>query len=267
MQTGWLTALIVIGTNYVALAGEFKPFEGPKPIAVLIESNPWRMVMGSDTPRCIVYENREVLFLKKDGCYQHKLSDQEFAAFTNRLTGLTRLPNPKRFYDLCPNITDQGDTYVYVALGGRHIATQVYGSMPGDPESPHDPDCDEGSKKPDKLPDSLVQLCSFLRSIGNPQSRRWQPKYIEVMVWPKEYALWQPITWPKEWPSLDSERAVKRGDSYSIFLHADLLPKSQKFLRSRRETGALEIGGKKWAATYRYVFPSEPVWRKVLYTR
>ena len=164
----WLTALIVIGTNYVALAGEFKPFEGPKRIAVLIESNPWRMVMGSDTPRCIVYENREVLFLKKEGCYQHKLSDQEFTAFTTRLSTLTRLPNPKRFYDLCPNVTDPGDTYVYVALGGRHIATQVYGSMPGDPESPHDPDCDEKARQASREFGAALFVSPFDRLFAKP---------------------------------------------------------------------------------------------------
>ena len=95
-------------------------------------------------------------------------------------------------------------------------------------------------------------------------SQEWTPHYLEVMVWPYEYAPDTSIVWPKDWPGLNSKRSFKREDSYSIFLDGSVLPELQKFLRKEKEKGAVEIDGKKWAVSFRSVFPSEPVWRKAL---
>ena len=63
---------------------------------------------------------------------------------------------------------------------------------------------------------------------------------------------------------MESKRSLMRGDSYSIFLDGSLLSELQKFLRTRKEKGAVEIGDKKWAVSFRPVFQSEPIWRKAL---
>jgi hypothetical protein len=84
------------------------------------------------------------------------------------------------------------------------------------------------------------------------------------MIWPFDHAKEVSIIWPKDWPGLDSARAIKRRDSYSIFLDGSMRAELQKLLSQRKETGAVEIGGKKWAVEFRSVFPSEPVWRKAL---
>lgn len=49
------------------LAAGFDPFAGPKPLAVLIQSDPWAMVIGSDTPRVAIYENGRVIFVQRSG--------------------------------------------------------------------------------------------------------------------------------------------------------------------------------------------------------
>lgn len=38
-------------------APAFEPFNGPAPRFVYIESDPWAMVVGSDTPRIVLYED------------------------------------------------------------------------------------------------------------------------------------------------------------------------------------------------------------------
>src|SRR5262245_28012798 len=48
-------------------AAKFEPWVGPKPVAVFTEFNPWLMVIGSDTPRVAIYENGDVIFVKKIG--------------------------------------------------------------------------------------------------------------------------------------------------------------------------------------------------------
>jgi len=121
-----------------------------------------------------------------------------------------------------------------------------------------------GNQKPDALPDELIELHKFLCTMDYSDSQKWTPRYLEVMIWPYEYAPEASIVWPKDWPGLDSKRSFKRGDSYSIFFDGSVLPELQKFLRTRKEKGAVEIGGKKWAVSIRSVFPNEPVLRKAL---
>jgi hypothetical protein len=43
-----------------------------------------------------------------------------------------------------------------------------------------------------------------------------------------------------------------------------MLPKLRAFLKTRKEKGPVEISGKKMTASYRFVFPSERIWRKAL---
>ncbi len=62
------TLLAIIVAFYLATvcaAAHFDPFQGPKPLAIFIQSDPWAMVIGSDTPRVAIYENGETIFAKK----------------------------------------------------------------------------------------------------------------------------------------------------------------------------------------------------------
>ena len=54
----------------------------------------------------------------------------------------------------------------------------------------------------------------------------------------------------------------RRTKGYSIFLDGSLMPKLREFLATEKEKGAIEVNGKKMAASYRLTFPSEPTWRK-----
>jgi hypothetical protein len=103
-------------------------------------------------------------------------------------------------------------------------------------------------------------LYEYLTHVRFSGSTPWTPGYIEVMIWPYEQAPEGVVHWPHRWPGLDSPNAMKRGDSYSIFLQGSELAQLRAFLRARDEDVAVEIGGKNWAVAYRFVFPSEPVW-------
>jgi hypothetical protein len=221
------------------------------------------MVMGSDTPQFVLYDTREVLFGRRDGCYRHQLSERELQELMARVRAVTSGPPIKRFIDLAPDITDQSSVDFYLDGDGKYVATRVYGlSTSGHLAAPYT--VMSGSSKRDTMPKELASLYEFLHSRDYPDSHRWLPKYFEVIIWPYEYAPDTSIRWPRDWPSIDSERAIKHGDMYSIFLDSALLPQLERFLRTRKETGAVEVAGKKRAADWRYVFPSEPVWRKAL---
>ncbi len=110
----------------------FNPFEGPKPIAVLIQTNPWRMVIGSDTPLIAVYENGQVLYLRRDedntSKYLHKqLDSTEFDSVKNTLASFGDYENMNSYYNLTPNVTDQPETKIYLSYDDVDFVTSVYG--------------------------------------------------------------------------------------------------------------------------------------------
>jgi hypothetical protein len=244
-------------------SAEFDPFEGPKPIAMFIQTDPWATVMGADTPRVSVYEDGSVIFWKEsdnNGNYRRKqLSAAELSEFKMKLAPVANLKDLKQFYSLRPDVTDQPEARFYFREGERQFVTTVYGLRATDTNSPKTRLRDKS--KPDNVPGELLQLHRFLCSIDYPDSDEWKPRFVEVMIWPYEYAPDASIAWPKDWPGLKSNRAIKRGDSYSIFLDGTVLSELPKFLQTRIEKGAVKIEGKKWAVSYRYVFPSEPTWR------
>jgi hypothetical protein len=246
-------------------SAEFDPFAGPKPVAVLIQTDPWAAVIGSDRPLVAIYEDGTVIFLNRStssaSYHQKDLSATEFSDLKKRLAPTVDLKELKHFYNLLPDITDQPEALFFIRDGERELATRVYGLRAEGKELPAYPVLPDKRKR-GAVPEQLIELHKFLCGIDYPDSKEWIPRYLEVMIWPYVYAPEAPITWPNDWPGLDSKRSLKRGDSYSIFLDGGLLPELQKFLRTRREKGAVEIGGKKWAVSFRAVFPGEPVWRK-----
>jgi len=111
-------------------------------------------------------------------------------------------------------------------------------------------------------PAELLKLHKWLCDLDYRNAKAWTPRFVEVMLWDYSNAPQVSIQWPREWPSLDSDRAINRGELHSIFLDGTLLPRLQRLLATQNEKGALEIAGKKMATSYRFTFPSEPVWRK-----
>jgi hypothetical protein len=259
-------AILLLLTSFTLRAADFNPFEGPKPIAVFIQTDPWAMVIGADTPRVAVYEDGEVIFLKDSSnteSYHHKkLSETELSDFKKQLAPVAGLKDVKRFYNLAPNVTDQPEAIFYINGGERKLVTTVYGLKTEDTKLPSYT-AHADARKPDTLPKELIELHKFLCSIDYSESKEWVPQYLEVMIWPYNNAPEASIIWPKDWPGLDSKRTIKRRENaYSIFLDGTELSKLQKFLGTRKEKGAVEIGGKKCTASFRYVFPGDPLWRK-----
>ena len=117
----------------VSAAADFDPFQGPKPIAVFIQSDPWAMVIGSDTPRVAIYENGDVIFAKKVNdrlAYHHVTLDKnELAKVRERFKPVIALKALEPGYNIRPNVTDQPEAAFYFRDGEREVATSVYGLM------------------------------------------------------------------------------------------------------------------------------------------
>ncbi len=244
-------------------ASGFDAFAGPRPLAVLIQSDPWLMVNGSDTPRVAVYENGDVIFLKTvNGKRVHRklsLDEQALAALRERLKPVL-LGKPLKANYLQSARTDQSTAMIYLRDGEREVATSVYASIcPGD--SVGEPQPAPADLQDQAPPRELKALHGWLCGFDAPGSQPWMPPYVEVMLWDYSNAPDASISWPARWPSLTSPRTLKRREAYSIFLDGSQLPALREFLARQKAKGAIEIEHKKMVAAYRFAFPSEPVWR------
>ncbi|HTA21504.1 MAG TPA: hypothetical protein VK989_19565 [Polyangia bacterium] len=255
-------ALLLTGAEVfapaVAASVPFRPYDGPKPLAVWVQRDPWLWVIGSDTPRAVLYEDGELVFARVTGrrtfSYRHRrLGHDELEAFKKVIASAVAVRDlPKRF--VLTERTDQPETLLYAQAGDREVAVAVYGMTAQDAVG------SEGELG--SVPDELLALHRRLATIGDAGSAEWQPRLTEVMVWPSMGTMTDAIKWPSEWPGLKSERTVQRHDGqYSIYLDAALAPKLATFLSRRKEHGGVELDGKVWSMQPRPVFPSEPVWR------
>ena len=266
MKKALLAAALLILVCLSANALEIDPFKGPKPIAVIIQTDPWLMVIGSDTPMVTIYDNGQVVYLKREKdkpsvLVAKQLSTSELATIRKELASFGDYSKLKRHYDLAPHVTDLPETKIYLSPDDGNLVTTVYGLMATDTHLPAYSTFG-ADRKPHKLPAIIKDLHTYLTSLDFADAKPWEPPYVEAMIWGYDYAPDESIHWPKDWPGLVSPNTLKRRDAYSIFLPGKELPKLREFLKTQKEKGAVEIEGKKWAVSIRYTFPSEPVWFK-----
>ena len=265
MKKAIVLAFLVI-TSGTITALDFNPFEGPRPIAVLIQTDPWLMVIGSDTPLIALYEDGQVIYFnRKENTtvrYLHKqLNADEIERVKRELSSFGDYEDTKPHYDLAPAVTDLPETRLYLSFDNTKLVTSVYGLKISDTKLPA-VGIFGNDTKPDSLPDNIKNLHAYLTSLDFDGAEPWEPAWVEVMIWSYDYAPEESIRWPDDWPGLDSPYTVKRGDSYSIFLPGQEIPRLREFLKTRRSKGAIEIDGQKWAASARYTFPGEPTWNR-----
>jgi len=245
----------------------FDPYAGPKPIIVVIETNPWLMVIGSDTPVLAIYENGLVIQKIRTGNYTKPvttvLTKEQLGEITGKFLQLLGKQKIDKDYDLAPGVTDLPETKIYASIGDYQVATSIYGLFQSD-ENVLGYTVGPTDKTTDSVPRSLLDTYRYLRSLEFDNTTDWIPAYFEVLAWDYSYAPDQSIVWPESWPDLESGSAAKRGNSYSIFLKGELLPNFAGFIGTRKEKGAVLISGKKLAVSWKYAFPGEPEWRKAL---
>ena len=232
--------------------------KGAKPLFVQIEYNPWAMVIGADTPTFALYDNRTVVYWKKEGragkYLSATLTDSEMSQVLEKI-------NPQQFdslekrYEPARGITDQPESLMVLRKeDGSYKAVYVYGSIRRK---------DDGTY-PKGVPDLLGDVYQFVTTYDNAKASEWLPDRIEVMIWPYGYAPDKDLVWPKGWPDLSDPGTVKNGDLYSIYLRKALFEELKAFLAQRRERQAVRLSGKKWAVDVRLPFPDEQIWQNLL---
>ena len=233
--------LLVVAAALAAPSSAKSPDAAASPLIVYIETDPWLMVIGSDSPRFVLYDDGTVIYRTDEGYQSVVLSTEDTAALAAKVD-LVGIPN---YTDYAQFVTDQPNSII-VDFRAK-LAVVAYGAT-----SRHRQRGGPGDK--------LFEMITLLREYQSPAAEVWQPETIEVMIWPYEYAPEASIIWPTEWPGLDHPTTVKRGDSYSLYVPIREKDALFAFLETRKERGAVEVGGKKWAVSLRTPLPAEEQW-------
>jgi hypothetical protein len=215
------------------------------PSLILIETQPWAHVIGSDSPTFALYEDGTVIWRRGDGFRTARLSDSEVV----RLFGNLNANAVRRFHGgyRAAEATDQPEENLLVYRGGPPSFISIYGSL-------------KSADVRAKVPAEVLQAYNKLKTFDLARGTEWLPERIEVMVWPYEYAPEPSIRWPRNLPDLNDVRTQKRGDSFSIYVASSALNEVRDVLSHRKAKGAVEINGQKWAASIRLPFPGETLW-------
>jgi hypothetical protein len=238
-----------------------QPGHEARPLVVMLSRDPWLTVIGSDSPIFALYDDVTVIYFRRTerrkGEYRSaRLSGKQKTELIAKL----KLPElqflqTRRFR--ASEATDQPQNELNVFVDGRLDAIHVYGNL------------DEVDAKPDqdgfrivqkeKIPSAFLSAYQVLTSFDPPDTRLWVPEKIELMLWDFGYAK-QTVPWPESWPKLESPEATQRGDMYSIYIPGSQLDEVKEFISERAAEAAVELGGRKWAVSFRRPFPQEKLW-------
>lgn len=217
----------------------------PGPLLILLQTDPGLMVIGSDSPKVALYEDGTLIYVRNNQYNSTTLTPVQIKTLLKRLEVGSLLSGR---YNAAPGWTDQPDNNLLIYAGERPRLISIYGNL-------------QSANVRARLPSKLAQAFKSLSELSDPVAKPWLPKYIEVMLSPYRYAPDRSIVWPKHWADLHSSQAKRRGvDAYSIFLPSSELAELQRFLGSRKERAAVEIGGDKWSAHIRMPFLHEELW-------
>ncbi len=222
----------------------------PQPLVLLYIRDPWRMVIGSDSPRFALYDSGLVIYASGE--------KKPEKAFLSKLLSpielkelLTALDLERRLVGLdgktidASQATDQPTNRLCYWVNGKLRAVQVYGSLHANrPER-------------EQVPKNFLEVIDFLTQFRTKGAKTWLPQKIEVLIWPFDNSGEPPKQWPKGWPGLEDPATKKRGDrGYSLFLDSKHFSEFLDMGRRSMKAGqAVLIGGKKWAVSYRIPFP------------
>jgi len=231
-------AFIACGQQYDSTYG--------KPLILLVETDPWAMVIGSDVPSFALYENGQIIYHKIESrhlkTYEVTLTKAELQNVIKSLSindSIYQLP----IYIEASAWTDQPSTILMLNLDSTKIIN-VYGRL------------EQNEEARLKTPKSFLTVYDNIKKYNSDSAHEWLPNKIEVLFWDYSYAPAK-RPWIKGLPDLNSPTTVKRDNGmYSVYIDKKDFAEFRKYYSTRGEKQAVEINGKKMAISYRLPYPN-----------
>lgn len=220
-----------------------------KPLIVLIETDPWAMVMGSDVPSFVLYENGQIIYQQIENerlkIYEVTLSKTELETVIKSLDitdNIYKLPNDIE----ASSWTDQPSNVLMLNFDSTKIIN-VYGRV------------GTNSEVRAAIPKQFLIVYDNIKKYKSDSAKEWLPNKIEVMFWDYNYAP-NKRPWLVGFPDLNSPTTVKRGNNesaiYSVYIDKKDFDEFKNYYSSMGEKQAVEINGMKMAIDYRLPFPN-----------
>lgn len=247
MKKIFLFALLLTLLTSWASAQNFKREYGA-PLVVLTEQNPWLMVIGSDLPIFVLYQNGQIIYKKvinnKIKYFKTSIPKKEIQDQIRKL-GVTDSLKTLPSYISAMDATDQPTSELIINFDFR-MQTRVYGSLRY-----------EKSPAREKTPKAFLNVFDKLINFKDNKAKEWLPDSVEVMLTSYSYSPEKPIDWPTGWPDLKDLHTVKRSvDLYSVYIDRKELDKLKKFVSSLGEKQAVKVSGRLFSIAYRFPFPN-----------
>jgi hypothetical protein len=222
------------------------------PLVVVIEKDPWRWIIGSDSPSFVLYTDGLVVYRRHDlgVVKKEEYFCQQFNQVSTdslvKLLDYRSLDSLKEYYE-ASRLTDQPTNLILYNVGdGLRIVT-IYGNLSGD------------SLARIATPQSVIALYDKVSRFRETLGTEWLPEKIEIMIQPMK-STEKPVSWPKGWPDINSRDTRGNEQLCSIYLNREQFEEFVKLNRTRKQGQAFLINGKKWHASYRIPFPEEDIW-------
>jgi hypothetical protein len=170
---------------------------------------------------------------------------------------IKRLSAQDAFWLLLPDYklttwSDQPLHVITVRLPGRKaVCVSVYG------------DLRPGTQTERAPPVVFTEFIAALAGVTPAKMAPWDPGYVEIIWSDYDYAPDKSLSWPKEWPGLDSSLGRPwKGDLIKAVLvfPSSHLAELDAFFAQRPERGAVLINGKKMSGHYRWPLRGEKKW-------
>ncbi|GAA4307854.1 hypothetical protein [Nibribacter koreensis] len=216
------------------------------PMVVLTEENPWLMVIGSDVPTFVLYENGQIIYKKVENrqakYFTLSLSKEETQSEIYKMgftESLLKLPPFIEAY----GATDQPTNELILNFDSTRTF-RVYGNLKNETARA-------------ATPKAFLTVYDYLVSFSHAKATPWMPEKIEVLVTDYSHSKEKAAKWPASWPDLKSQETVSRGENlYSIYLPKDQFERFLQLSKALKEKQAVEINGKKFSLSYRLPLPN-----------
>lgn len=219
--------------------------EDARPLLMLTIYDPWRMVIGSDSPAFVVYETGQVIMttVNEDNRVEYlsiMLDEDELADLLAQLD-IEAFADLDEYYDIALMTDQRTQSFVVATEDGLKRVT-VYGSL-----------MDSGVR--DAAPEAVVEAYDFIASYAHADAEPWLPTHFEVIIWPWNTS--DAVNWPSDFPQLDSPFAVERAEVTSLYVEMDEYDRFRALVQGK---DALRLDGDTYAFSVRMPFPHEVVW-------
>lgn len=149
------------------MLAEVRKSNQPSPLVILLERDPWAMVIGSDSPTFALYDDGTVIQRTATGFTSTRLSEVEAKQLLERLN-LRALSRSYGGFQ-ATHVTDQPDQDLLIYRGEKPVFVSVDGSLK-----------DSGIRA--KMPGEVVGAYDALSTFRSTRSRTWLPENVEVMI-------------------------------------------------------------------------------------